>query len=268
MDIQAYIHSLSASGLVLHIAGALLLVVIIYYFLPSPRAKTPPTEVMRKSKSAKSRAKANVKTTEQTEVKPSILGSLFARKPPQEQGPFNFLRRTEPLLEFTHDNITPYFKEVVKRTPDSAARASKDETGLNALFTTMIKAGAIGHKKFLVTNYEHMYLEKLRHWFGFHYEIYCQVSVGSMVDINANVSSLPQKERLTFAQKCHNMSFDFVLIEKFTDRIVCAIELDDPTHLSADRKLRDQRLDKVCVAANIPIFHITNINQKPDISRL
>ena len=279
MDFLEFLRAISPAKLVLYSALVLGLCLIVYLKLPahnkngstskpSAAAKSAPPAKVNKGKISSAKSKGAYKHNQ--EPKPGLFKRIFKRAPilTPEQGQFSFLRRTEPLTEFTHKNMTSSFNELVKRVPDSAARPSKDEDGLNALFSTMIKAGAIGHKKFLVTNYEHMYLEKLRHWFGFHYEIYCQVSVGSMVDINVHVSDLPPKERLSFAQKCHNMSFDFVLIEKATDRIVCAIELDDPTHLTADRKLRDQRLDKVCIAARIPIFHITNIYQKPDISRL
>ena len=148
------------------------------------------------------------------------------------------------------------------------SEAIPDLDDLDRIFSVMLKAGAITGKTHLVTNYEHLYLEKLRLWFGSRCYIYCQVSVGSAVQINADVSDLNMTQRRTFAQKCNNMSFDFMLIDRATDRIVCAIELDDPTHQRIERKLRDRRLDKVCKEANIPIFHITNVYQKPDLSRI
>ena len=170
----------------------------------------------------------------------------------------------ECITKFKHGKVTDYYKELRKAGPASNLK-EKDVDELDEIFTIMLKAGAVKKKSFLVTDFEHQYLEKLRLWFGDRYEIYCQVSVGSALGVNPDVSSLSLQDRRTFAQKCHNMSFDFMLIEKGTDRIACVIELDDPTHFRSDRKARDRRLDKVCAAAELPIFHITAINQKPDL---
>lgn len=169
--------------------------------------------------------------------------------------------------DFKHPKANDSYRELIK--PGAAmSEAIPDLDDLDRIFSVMLKAGAITGKMHLVTNYEHLYLEKLRLWFGSRCYIYCQVSVGSAVQINADVSDLNMTQRRTFAQKCNNMSFDFMLIDRATDRIVCAIELDDPTHQRIERKLRDRRLDKVCKEANIPIFHITNVYQKPDLSRI
>ena len=168
---------------------------------------------------------------------------------------------------FKHPKADGSYKELVR---DGSLLDPKipDFDEIDQIFTAMLKAGAVTGKEYLVTNFEHHYLEKLRIWFGQDYYIFCQVAVGSALNINADVSSLNMVQRRTFAQKCHNMSFDFMLVQKRTDRIICAIELDDPTHNRVERKLRDRRLDRVCAAAGIPLFHITNINQKPDVERI
>ena len=276
MFIIEYLFSLSLSQLVLHIAGALFVVLIIGLLMPSGGQKSKEQDNKAQSKTRRPAAnKANKKASEpQKEASKGFFSNLFSKKPHDPSFDFLNNKSDQALTGFTHPNATDHASELVKATPDSAAKGH-DTSELNALFTTMIKAGAIEHKNFLVTNFEHHYLEKLRIWFGYKYEIYCQVSVGSVVNINPMVDlpktaseKIDRKQRLLFAQKCHNMCFDFLLIEKGTDRIVCAIELDDPTHLSEDRKQRDRRLDKICIAAKLPIFHITNIYQKPDIRRL
>lgn len=276
MFIIEYLFSLSLSQLVLHIAGALFVVLIIGLLMPSGGQKSKEQDNKAQSKTRRPAAnKANKKASEpQKEASKGFFSNLFSKKPHDPSFDFLNNKSDQALTGFTHPNATDHASELVKATPDSAAKGP-DTSELNALFTTMIKAGAIEHKNFLVTNFEHHYLEKLRIWFGYKYEIYCQVSVGSVVNINPMVDlpktaseKIDRKQRLLFAQKCHNMCFDFLLIEKGTDRIVCAIELDDPTHLSEDRKQRDRRLDKICIAAKLPIFHITNIYQKPDIRRL
>ena len=169
--------------------------------------------------------------------------------------------------KFTHGYVDDYYSALVPARPCTHfADATLDE--IDNIFVSMVDAGAVQARKHLVTNYEHLYLEKLRKWFSQDYHIYCQVSVGSALMIDSEVSSLPQIKRLTFAQKCHNMSFDFILVNKANDQVVCAIELDDSSHLAEARQHRDRRLDLVCLAAQLPLFHITNINHKPNLSRL
>lgn len=173
----------------------------------------------------------------------------------------------ECISGFKHGPVSAYYKELLKPGPACDLKAP-DLDELDETFTVMLKAGAVQKKNFLVTDFEHQYLQKLRMWFADRYEIYCQVSVGSSLGIDPDVSNLPAQQRRTFAQKCHNMSFDFMLVDRATDRITCVVELDDPTHMRGDRKARDRRLDKVCAAANLPIFHITKLEQKPDLNGL
>lgn len=207
--------------------------------------------------------------SEQQPQKKKSFFSLFGSK--DKNSPDNSTDESAVLQPagqlFTHSRATDHFNETVKPGPASDLK-SPDTDDLDRIFTVMLKAGAVTPKAALVTNYEHQYLEKLRIWFGYRYHIYCQVSVGSVLSINTEVSNLNLQQRRTFAQKCHNMSFDFMLVEKSTDSILCAIELDDPTHMQSSRMSRDRRLDKVCAAVGLPIFHITNIYQKPDLGRM
>lgn len=201
---------------------------------------------------------------EEKPKKPSLFSRIFGSKDKAASE----LECIPTKVGFTHPNVTDHFKELVKPGPASDLK-TPDTDELDQIFTTMLKAGAVTSRPHLVTNFEHQYLEKLRIWFSYRCYIFCQVSVGSVISINTDVNtSLTLPQRLKFAQKCQNMSFDFLLVEKSTERIVCAIELDDPTHMRADRISRDRRLDKLCAAANIPIFHITNIYHKPDLRRM
>lgn len=49
---------------------------------------------------------------------------------------------------------------------------------------------------------------------------------------------------------------DFVLCEPETTRIIAAIELDDPTHDQADRRERDEFLDRAMDAAGVPLIRV------------
>lgn len=246
-EIFTYLRSLSTSGLLLHLAGAVFLFIFIVYLFPSGSKN--------KTNGKKGKGGRNLRDRD------------FDAKSKKDEfdGKANFLRDDPIISDFKHKKVDNKYKQIVKPGPNVTV---PDLDELDAVFTKMTASGAVEGRRHLVTNYEHQYLEKLRLWFGATHRVYCQVAVGSAVKINPHVTDLPPVKRLQFAQKSHNMSFDFMLVERKTDRIVCAIELDDPTHKSADRMQRDTRLDKICTAAKLPIFHITDINQKPDISKI
>lgn len=272
-----YFFELSFAQIVMHVAFLILGLVGIVVLWPSKKStQNDTTEANTQAAPRKKHtferkepgwdgAEHNAQSTSVAkQEKKGLFSRLFGSSKKDE----NVLSaQTESNIGFKHPNVTDHFNELKKAGPASDLKAP-DTDELDQIFSTMLKAGAVTGKPHLVTNFEHQYLEKLRIWFSYRCYIYCQVSVGSVVNINANVSDLSMQQRMKFAQKCHNMSFDFLLIEKSTDRIVCAIELDDPTHMHPDRISRDRRLDKVCAAANIPIFHITNIYQKPDLRRM
>lgn len=285
----SYISNLSPASLLLHAALVLMAFLLIVILLPNKKsnsfsAKDSKTKHRKHSPTAIKSSKNNQASPKNTVCINSGKRHRFwpfgrkkfeltAPSPPNDPNNLNqTLDFLNPAPEkerknFKHPTATDSYRELIR--PNAVMSESipdLDET--DKIFSAMLKAGAVKGRLHLVTNYEHHYLEKLRIWFGDRYHIYCQVSVGSAVQINADVSELNMPQRRTFAQKCNNMSFDFMLIDKATDRIVCAIELDDPTHQRIERKLRDRRLDRVCRKANIPIFHITNVYQKPDLSRI
>ncbi len=62
------------------------------------------------------------------------------------------------------------------------------------------------------------------------------------------------------------MSLDFVVCEKSSNP-VCAIELDDKTHLRAEAIRRDAKKDKALGAAGIPIVRI-KVDVMPTVAQL
>jgi very-short-patch-repair endonuclease len=75
----------------------------------------------------------------------------------------------------------------------------------------------------------------------------------------ADLLYLPKMESSSFYRhqnKIQSKHVDFVLCEKDTIKTVMAIELDDSTHLRADRIVRDVFVDKAFEAARLPILHI------------
>ena len=49
---------------------------------------------------------------------------------------------------------------------------------------------------------------------------------------------------------------DFVLCRPDTMEVICAVELDDKSHLRQDRRRRDEFVDKLFEQVGIPLFHI------------
>ena len=290
MALLDYLSGLSAAQLTLHLAGAVLVFILIVFLIPfggrrridnswysellaRKKAEKEKAEQEKAAKAAARRAANRDKKGKGTSSWLKHDRDFTASKADEKQNgsvneKLDFLQEQDPAVRyFKHPKADGSYKELVR---DGSLLDPKipDFDEIDQIFTAMLKAGAVTGKEYLVTNFEHHYLEKLRIWFGQDYYIFCQVAVGSALNINADVSNLNMVQRRTFAQKCHNMSFDFMLVQKRTDRIICAIELDDPTHNRVERKLRDRRLDRVCAAAGIPLFHITNINQKPDVERI
>lgn len=48
------------------------------------------------------------------------------------------------------------------------------------------------------------------------------------------------------------MAMDYVLVSKKNNKIVCVIELDDPSHERADRIIRDRWLNTIMTIARVP----------------
>ena len=54
--------------------------------------------------------------------------------------------------------------------------------------------------------------------------------------------------------KISSKHFDFVLIDRNTARLLCAIELDDRSHKRSDRVRRDHFLNAACQSAGFPLL--------------
>ena len=315
-QVVSYFTSLSQAGLMLHAAGGLFILIVLYSLLPSGNKKEENQAGAKGGKKSSISYKSTSKARGKTKIEPTLTRAELqeqsgrdyeesfkkaAKEQKKREHSLCWWRRPKPLDpqtveavklansdkesvnnkldflrisrqrpdcdEFKHGKVDDSYKELVIAKPTDYLNYP-DVEEIDKVFRVMLNAGAVRPRKHLVTNYEHQYLEKLRMWFGERFFIYCQVSVGSMVIIDSDVSDLPMVKRHQFAQKCHNMSFDFVLIDRLSDAVVCAIELDDPTHKEATRIFRDRRLDHVCLAAKIPLFHITDINQKPDLRKI
>ena len=77
-------------------------------------------------------------------------------------------------------------------------------------------------------------------------------SVREVLQVRADV----RRDRLKYFNWISQKHVDFVLCDKDTMQILCAVELDDRSHERSDRQQRDAFLDKAFKKAKLPLFHI------------
>ncbi len=77
-------------------------------------------------------------------------------------------------------------------------------------------------------------------------------SVREVLRVRSNIKHDRQKYFNWISQK----HLDFVLCERKTMKILCAVELDDRSHKQKERQRRDAFLDKAFKTAGIPLFHV------------
>ncbi|EAO2685746.1 DUF2726 domain-containing protein [Salmonella enterica] len=123
-------------------------------------------------------------------------------------------------------------------------------------------------KEWLITRSEKIYFDNLEKWFGQYCHIHCQVSLGRLVNFPEQ-PGFSEEERKRFFMIYNNMAMDYVLVSKKNNKIVCVIELDDPSHERADRITRDRWLNIIMSIAQIPFVRasVTKIDEEPPVWR-
>lgn len=64
-------------------------------------------------------------------------------------------------------------------------------------------------------------------------------------------------ENVGYYNRIASKHVDYLLCEPDTMKPLFAVELDDASHNRADRKARDEFVDKVFQAAGLPLIHVT-----------
>jgi hypothetical protein len=86
-----------------------------------------------------------------------------------------------------------------------------------------------------------------------HYRVFAKVRVA---DLLAPRSGLPQAERNRAFNRIQSKHVDFVICDRETLSIVCAVELDDASHRRTRRRQRDEFLASAFEAAGLPLVSI------------
>lgn len=122
--------------------------------------------------------------------------------------------------------------------------AQKSSKGIAAQPLPYIK------KDCLLTPAERSFLGVLEQAVGGQYRVYAQVRLADLLAVKATSN---RSARTTAQNRINGKHADFVLCEKETLEIVCAIELDDASHQKARRKERDHFVEEACRAAGLPL---------------
>jgi len=115
---------------------------------------------------------------------------------------------------------------------------------LGQFFDKFKKAPSKYQKKSqVITDSERAFFLLLSSVIGDKYSIYSQVSLNSIID---------KKLQNSFRNELFR-TIDFVITDKQTSEPLVLIELNDASHLRADRATRDKKVKEICDIAKIPL---------------
>ena len=117
----------------------------------------------------------------------------------------------------------------------------------------------------LLTAAELRFLRVLEQAVRGRYCIHAQVRLADLLQVRSNTG----RGRMAAQNRINSKHVDFVLCEPGSLAIVCAIELDDRSHLLPARQARDAFLEAACRAAGLPLlrFPVQRNYVLKDISR-
>jgi hypothetical protein len=129
-----------------------------------------------------------------------------------------------------------------------------------ALFKFMFLNGRGGKLKFpykksgpLFSTAERSLLGVLDMAIGQDYRIMGKVRVADVVEVSGTVGRSAWQ---TAFNRISSKHFDYVLCDKESLTVTCVIELNDKSHNGRKRQKRDEFLEGVCKAANLPLVTI------------
>lgn len=123
----------------------------------------------------------------------------------------------------------------------------------NNLFQDKKKLQTIYKKKYLMTNAEHEFYNKIKSLES-EYKIIPQINLAAIISKENN-------------NRYYNDLFrniDFAIFDSNLEKVLLLIELNDETHQLEKRKRRDIKVKKICNAAGIPLlfFYTKYPNEK------
>lgn len=110
-------------------------------------------------------------------------------------------------------------------------------------------------KSLIMTRTEAEFFVRLNHIAEERYFVFPQVHLSALLYYSGR-----EQNRLYAFRHINGKSVDFVLCDKQTLRPTYAIELDDKTHESKERRVRDAEVERIFEEADLPLVRFTNKN--------
>ncbi|MBW6098348.1 DUF2726 domain-containing protein [Escherichia coli] len=122
-------------------------------------------------------------------------------------------------------------------------------------------------KEWLITRCEKIYFDNLEKWFGHYCHIHCQSLWGASINFPEQPESLAKKKESVSLQFIMEWQWIMFWFQRRTTKIVCVIELDDPSHERADRIIRDRWLNTIMTIARVPFVRasVTKLDEIPPV---
>lgn len=115
-----------------------------------------------------------------------------------------------------------------------------------------------GRQHYLFTKSEWPFMRALMAEFGNDYLIMSKVRIADVLKVRQMRSRKAWWRAFAMISSKH---IDFVLLDRGTGRILCGIELDDPSHRKADRQGRDAFVNRAFAGAGLPLLRIPTRRQ-------
>ena len=110
-------------------------------------------------------------------------------------------------------------------------------------------------KSLIMTRTEAEFFVRLNHIAEERYFVFPQVHLSALLYYSGR-----EQNRLYAFRHINGKCVDFVLCDKETLRPTYAIELDDKTHESEERRVRDAEVERIFEEADLPLVRFTNKN--------
>ena len=107
-------------------------------------------------------------------------------------------------------------------------------------------------KDSLLSPAEKNFYDALRKIAGENIAICPKPSLREVMEVKETV----KEDRWTYFNRISQKHVDFLLCDKYSMEIICAVELDDSSHLLPERQERDEFIDRAFASAELDIFHI------------
>jgi len=109
-------------------------------------------------------------------------------------------------------------------------------------------------KTYFFTPTEKKFFDVLVEAVGDEVVVFSQCRVADLIDVDS-------KKHFGAFNRIKSKHIDFVLVEKVSAALLCAIELDDKSHARKDRVKRDKFLDQVFAQVELPLFRFRAQNE-------